>query len=267
MPLPSLRWSETWRVLVYTVAIALAFIVLGRVEMALFSARGAGDSLARGGVGHEDAALARQAEDVAVQSRAALAQVPGHRAVAFRLGYDLGFASAFIGSYAMSPPEIRAKARAIGERHLALARQLAESLGIAGVAELAVRNPAEYATLNQRFESDESGVAAQIERRLSPAHRHLYLLGALVGGEASTVESSGGELTQPPVTPIRRHATLAGVAPELYLPLATAPRGQTPAQVLARYRTALDALSADLAARDSGEAPESASASASAVPR
>ena len=158
----------------------------------------------------------------------------------------------------MSPPDVQAKARAIGERHLALARQLADSLGIAGVAELPVRNPKEYATLNQRFEDDENGIAAAIERSLSPVHRHLYLLGAQIGGEASTVESSGGELTQPPATLIRRHATLAGVAPELYLPLATAPRGETPAQVLARYRTALNALSADLAARDAGQAPASA---------
>jgi hypothetical protein len=258
MPLPTVRWSETWRVLVYTAALALAFIVLGRIEMALFSALG--DSLAPGDVAHEDAELARQAEDVAAQSRAALARLPGQRAVAFRLGYDLGFASAFIGSYAMSPADVQAKARAIGERHLAFARQLAEPLGIAGVAELPVRNPKEYATLNQRFEDDENGVAAAIERRLSPAHRQLYLLGAQIGGEAATVESSGGELIQPPATLIRRHATLAGVAPELWLPLATAPRGQTPAQVLARYRTALNALSADLAARDAGGAPPSASA-------
>jgi len=48
MPLPSLRWSELWRVLVYTAAIALAFIALGRIELAIFSALGAGDSLVRG---------------------------------------------------------------------------------------------------------------------------------------------------------------------------------------------------------------------------
>jgi hypothetical protein len=257
MTLPSLRWSEIWRVLAYTVAITLAFIVLGRLEMAAFSALGAGDSLARGGVPREDAALTRQAEEIAVQSRAALERIPGQRAVAFRLGYDLGFASAFIGSYAMSTPEVRAKARAIGERHLALARQLAESLAISGVAELPVRNPKEYAALNERFEADENGLGARLEERLSPVHRQLYLLGAQIGGEASSVESSGGELTQPPVTLIRRHATLAGVAPGLWLPLATAPRGETPAQVLARYRSALNALAADLAARDSGEAPAS----------
>jgi hypothetical protein len=254
MPVPSLRWSETWRVLAYTVAIALAFIALGRLELALFSSLGAADSLAHGGVPSEDAALVRQAEQVAAQSRTALERVPGQRSMAFRIGYDLGFASAFIGSYAMSDPQVQAKARPIGERHVDFARQLAGRLGLTGIAELPVHNPKEYATLNERFEADENGLAAQIESRLSPAHRQLYLLGAQVGGEASTVESSAGELTQPPVTLIRRHATLAGVAPELWLPLATGPRGETPGQVLTRYRSALNALAADLAARDAGAA-------------
>jgi hypothetical protein len=254
MPLPSLRWSETWRVLAYTAAIALAFIALGRIELALFSSLGAGDSLARGGVPSEDAALVKQAEQVAAQSRAALMRVPGQRLTAFRIGYDLGFASAFIGSYAMSDPDVQAKARPIGARHVAFARQLAGQLGLGNVAELPVHNPKEYAALNERFEADENGLAAQIESRLSPAHRHLYLLGAQLGGEASTVESSAGKLTQPPVTLIRRHATLAGVAPELWLPLATGPRGEAPAQVLTRYRSSLNALAADLAARDSGAA-------------
>src|SRR5439155_25053344 len=127
---------------------------------------------------------------------------------------------------------------------------------------LAARTPKEYALLAERFEADETGMAARIERRLSPAHRELYLLGAQLGNEAATVESSGGEMLQPPVTLIRRHATLAGVAPELWPPLALQPRGETPAQALARYRSALNALGADLAARDAGERrPESSTPS------
>jgi hypothetical protein len=251
-----MRWSETWRVLAYTAAIALAFVVLGRLEMALFSLFGAENMLARpgGGLPREEAALVGEAEQVAAQSRAALERVPGQRLAAFRIGYDLGYASSLIGSYAMSAPSVQAQARTIGERHVAFARQLAEPLGVVGIAELPVHNPKQYVTLDERFDADESGVAAQIERRLSPAHRHLYLLGAHLGAEASTVESSGGELTQPPVTTIRRHATLAGVAPALWLPLATQPRGELPPQVLARYRGALTALGADLAARDAGGA-------------
>ena len=42
MPMPSLtpRWRESWRVLAYSVALALAFIGLQRLELALFSAFG-----------------------------------------------------------------------------------------------------------------------------------------------------------------------------------------------------------------------------------
>ena len=160
----------------------------------------------------EDAALARQAEQVAAESRAALERVPGQRLAAFRIGYDLGYASSLMGSYAMSAPAVQARARTIAAKHLAFrAASWRERLGIADIAELPVHNPKEYVALNERFEADENGVAAVIEKRLSLAHRHLYLLGAQLGGEASTVESSGGELTQPPVPLIRRHATLAGV--------------------------------------------------------
>jgi len=256
MPHFPMRWSETWRVLAYTAAIALAFIVLGRFEMTLFSALGADNALARGdGSASADAALAHAAEQVAAQSREALDRVPGQRLAAFRIGYDLGYASAFIGSYAMSAPAVQAKARVIGAKHLDIAGRLAEPIGLAGLTELPVHNPKEYVALNERFEADENGVAAVIEKRLSLAHRHLYLLGAQLGGEASTVESSGGELTQPPVALIRRHATLAGVDPALWLPLAVQPPGETPAQTLVRYRSGLTALGTDLAARDAGSAP------------
>jgi hypothetical protein len=255
MSMLSMRWGETWRVLAYTAAIALAFIALGRVEMALFSAAGVADRLALpgGGVPREDAALARDAEAIALQSRAALERVPGQRLAAFRIGYDIGYASSILGSFAMSAPAAQAKVRPIGDRHLALARELTQALGLGEIAELLARTPKDYAVLAARFEADENGLAARIERRLSPAHRELYLLGAQLGNEAATVESSGGELLQPPVPLIRRHATLAGVAPNLWLPLALQPRGETPAQALARYHSALDALAADLAARDAGD--------------
>jgi hypothetical protein len=254
MSMLSMRWGETWRVLAYTAAIALAFVLLGRVEMALFSAFGVENMLAvpGGGVPREDAALAREAEAIALQSRAALERVPGRRMAAFRIGYDIGYASSILGSFAMSAPAVQAKVRPIGERHLAIARELTQALGLGDAAELAARTPKDYAALTERFEADENGLAARIEQRLSPAHRELYLLGAQLGNEAATVESSGGAMLQPPVTLIRRHGTLAGVAPELWLPLALQPRGETPAQALARYHAGLDALAADLAARDAG---------------
>jgi hypothetical protein len=266
MPHFPMRWSETWRVLAYTTAITLAFIVLGRLESGLFDLFGADNALARSeGSARADDALAAAAAQVAAQSRPALERVPGQRLAAFRIGYDLGYASAFMGSYAMSEPAVQAKARVVGARHLDLANQLAAQIEISAITELPVRNPKEYVSLNERFEADENGLAAAIEQRLSPAHRHLYLLGAQLGGEASTVESSGGRLTQPPVALIRRHATLAGVDRALWLPLAEQPRGETPAETLARYRSGLTALATDLAARDAGSAPRASAPGSTAA--
>ncbi|MEO8836263.1 MAG: hypothetical protein ABI364_05955, partial [Caldimonas sp.] len=257
MPTLPLRWSETWRVLAYTAAIALAFIFLGRLEYAAFDALGPGDMLLRASA-DEDAALAREAETVAAASRGALAAMPGRRVAAFAIGYHLGYASSFMGSLAMSSPELQAKARFIGDRHLALARELGAPLGLGALALLPVDNPQQYATLTRRFEADENGVAERIGQRLSPLHRQLYLLGAQLGNEASTVETTNGELTQPPAGLIRRHATLSGIGPALWRPLAFGPRGEQPAQALARYRTALAALGVDLAASDSREVGDTA---------
>src|ERR1700712_5813955 len=131
MPHFAMRWSETWRVLAYTVAITLAFVALGRIEMRLFTAFGVDDALARGdGSAGGDAQLAAAAEQVAAQSRQALDRIPGRRLAAFRIGYDLGYASAFMGSYAMSDPAVQAKARVAGEKHLAIARQLAAQIDL-----------------------------------------------------------------------------------------------------------------------------------------
>lgn len=254
----SVGWSETWRVLAYTVAIALAFVVLGRLESGAMTMFDLDNRMARGEVEapSADAALAREAERIALASRDALARTPGRRAIAFRLGYELGYASTFVGSFANSDATVQAKARVIGDRHVAIAQVNAAAFGIARVDMLPAANLSAYVALNDRFEADENGIGAQIEARASPLHRQLYVLGTLVGGEAADVESSGGKMSQPPGPQIRRHATLAGVDRALWLPLALAPRDTPPEQVLGNYRGALEVLAADLAARDAAsEAP------------
>ena len=245
-------WSEIWRVLAYTVALALAFVLLGRLESGTATLFGLDDRMARSEFGSStgDATLAREAERIALVSRAALARVPGRRAVAFRLGYELGYASTFVGSFANSAPAVQAKAQVIGARHVGIARTQAAAFGIGRVDLLPAPTLSDYVALNERFEADENGIGAQIEARASPLHRQLYLLGALVGGEAADVESSNGRMSRPPGPQIRRHATLAGVDRALWLPLALTPRDTPPEQVLSHYRSALEALAADLAARD-----------------
>ena len=206
-------------------------------------------------------ARAPRPKTLAARSRsAARARCPGQRPVAFRLGYDIGFASEFIGSFAMSdarragqggaigdaPPRARAPAGAIARHRAASPRCRCESPRSSLALHRALRRRRE------RHRRARSSAPVADPSPSLPARR-------AVGGEAATVESSGGELTQPPATLIRRHATLAGVAPALWLPLAADARGETPAQVLARYRAALNALSADLrGARLRGQAPASA---------
>ncbi len=105
--------------------------------------------------------------------------------------------------------------------------------------------------------------AAASRRRLTPAHRHLYLLGAHVGAHTVKVESSGGKLALAPAALVRRHATLAGIAPAIWQPLAADPGRASPAEVVQRHRAALGALDADLAARDA----RSPATSSSVTPR
>ncbi len=172
-----------------------------------------------------------------------------------RLGYELGFAAEFVGSFALSPAPVQARARDVGAPHVAAARALAARLGVGEVEPLPVRTLREFAELNQRYEADEAGLAARIEQQLSPLHRHLFLLGVQIGIASASIEGSGGKLASPPAALIRRHATLAGVAPALWEPLARETHGEAPAQVVGRYRADLLALGNALAAEDAAERP------------
>jgi hypothetical protein len=128
-----------------------------------------------------------------------------------------------------------------------LSREMAHMLGVQEETALATRSLEEFGDMSERIENDDSGAAARVQQQLSPLHSHLYLLGAHVGTEAARIMTTGGEISLPPAKKISRHATLAGIAPALWQPLARMPRDETPAQVQARYRDALNALVAALA--------------------
>ncbi len=268
MTFSSSRWSESWRVLAYAAALALAFIGLERLELALFSAFGSDDVLKRiGGSARDDEHLAIEAAQLAARASAVATPLPaGHRLATFRLGYEIGYASELIGSFAMSDAPVRAKAATIGAAHVQVAQAQARALGVGAVAALPMRNAQEFFALADRLEGDENGLGARIEVRLTPVHRHLYLLGAHVGAEAARIEGSGGKFALPPAPQIRRHAMLAGIAPALWQPLAADARGASPDQVLDRYREALKALGADLATRDANDAVRPPSTTPSAPP-
>ena len=253
MPPPKTPSAEIGRVLAYTLAIALAFIALERLQLALFTAPATAALLQRVGLLDADPAarLAKEADQVATASRDALQRLPhGHRSAALRLGFELGTISQLVGSYAMSPAEVQAAARQRAAPRLAVARQQAQALGLGEVEPLPVRSLREFTELGARYEADESGLAARVEQQLSPLHRHLLLLGVQVGAEAARVEDSGGRFALPPATPIRRHAVLAGINAAVWQPLIIEPRDETPAQVLQRYRAAVDALAAEVARMD-----------------
>ena len=264
----SRRWRETWRVLAYSAALALAFIALQRLEFALLANFGTKDVLARIGAGpHDEERLAVEAAALATRSKALAVALPaGHRPATFRLGYEVGYASELLGSFITSDAAVREKAAAIVEAHVAVAQVQARALGLGDVAALPMRSPAEFFALAERVEKDENGLGARIETRLTPVHRHLYLLGAHVGAEAARIESSGGKFALAPATLIRRHATLAGVAPALWQPLAADVRGETPDQVLARYRAAVNALAVGLTTGEASNTP-SPPATAADTPR
>jgi hypothetical protein len=250
-------FAEVWRVLAYTLAIAIAFVVVGRLQLALFSAPGTQQWLQRMGWVQADpaAALRQQTETIAAASQAALQRLPrGHRMAALRLGYELGYASQLIGVRAMSAPEARAFGQQQAAPHTALAAQIAAQWGLGEAQPLGAESLREFTELGTRYEADESGLAARIESRMSPLHRQLYLLGIQLGGEAARIEDSGGRFSLPPESLIARHATLAGIEPGLWRPLAAPPApGEPPAMVVQRYRAALEALRVAVTAQDAAD--------------
>jgi len=251
------RWRQGWRVAAFSAAAAIAFVALERVELALFDVAGADRLLAATRSEGVDARLAGEADALAARSQRRVGALPpGHRSAAFRLGYELGWASEFVGSFAMSDPAVQARAKAIGDAHVAAARVEARRLGIedAAVAALPSRTLADFVRLQERFERDESGVGARVEASLTPLHRELFLFGTIVGADAATVEGTNGKLAQPSVEAIRRHATLAGVDAKTWQPLVVDPRGVAPDAVVARHRAAVEAVLGALAARDGQDA-------------
>jgi len=247
---PGSRWREVARVLAYTLAIALGFVALGRIELQWLGAASTRQWLERGGLlgEHGDAQLRREAAAIATASLDALARLPaGHKLAALRAGYEVGYTSYLLGTTTGSREAIRLATRAAADSHLALARSLIAPFGVTEVAELPVGNLKQFTELNARLEADESGIAARVQQRMSPLHRQLCQLGEQLGIEAARIDGSGGRLSLPPATLIRRHAMLAGIAQPLWEPLAREPQpDEPPAQVHARYHAALNALAAGL---------------------
>ncbi|MEP7300393.1 MAG: hypothetical protein ABI699_02610 [Caldimonas sp.] len=244
-------WGETWRVLACTLVLALTFIAMESAQTALFRAVLMGGWLSAAGPagGDPDAELLKEAAKVASDSRAAMRRLPpAHRHAAMRLGYELGYASSYLGISSWSGASPSPMTRMMFEFRVDNAQRLAQALGLPTMQPLPVTNLRAFNELNQRFDRDEDGSAALVQRVLTPQHRHLYSLGLLVGAEAARVDFSRGGAALPPAHLIRRHATLAGIPPTLWQPMARPPAtGEPPAAIVTRYLVAFGALENALA--------------------
>lgn len=247
------RLGEAWRVLAYALALALAFVLLGRAQLALFTAPLTQSLLQRLGLLHgaSDAQLQAQAQQVAAASGEAMQRAPaGHRLDTLRLGYELGYVSERVAFFALASASAREQARALLAPRAASADALAGKLGVAPAQPLDSTSLRQFNELDARYEADENGLGARLEQRLSPWHRHVYLLGVHIGIESARIEASSGAHSLPPASLIRRHATLAGIDAALWQPLAAAPAGQPPALWQQHYRDAVQALATALAQQD-----------------
>ena len=129
----------------------------------------------------------------------------------------------------------------------------AHALGLGSITMLPMRTLDDFHQLPERIESDETGVAERVGSQLSPRHKHLFLLAMHVGAEWARVRGSEGELLAPDRDRIGRHATLAGIPPGLWEPLATRPSSSGGELVMADYRKAIDTLEMRLCCINGGQ--------------
>jgi hypothetical protein len=240
------RLGENGRIIGITIVLTTLYLLLQQIWLQLPTLLTGSHFFERPSA----AELRREAEEVAQASRKTLQSAPpSARHDIWQLGFHLGYASEFVGSYAMSAADVQAKARQLTEPVLVEANRLSQVLGLGPVNPLVTRTLDDFARITQRIEADETGLAKRISETLSPYHHHLFLLGMHLGTEAARIVGSNGSLSLPPRTQIRRHATVIGIPPALWEPLATAPRpGEQPGEVLARYRNGLTTLGASLSA-------------------
>jgi hypothetical protein len=242
--MPSLRIGERGRIIGITIVITTLYLLLQQAWLGLTGLLSGQSILERPSA----AELDREAKEVAKFSEKALQTAPAaSRYAIWQLGFNLGSVSQVVGSYAMSGEDVQIKARKAAEPALAESNSLAQTLGLGPVTPLATQTLDDFARLTDRIEADETGLAERVTVTFSRYHRHLFLLGMHLGTEAARIQWSGGSLSLPPRAQIRRHATLAGIPPALWEPLAAAPGyGEQPGEVLARYRNGLTALVATL---------------------
>ena len=215
-------WREPQRFLLATVAITLLYLGIQAFWM-----WGAAE-LAHVGWTVNDPArtYAVEAAEIAEKSRQReQALDPQFPQRVFRLGFEYGYLSQWLGGYGQQPEDVMAKLARPVEAHIRRLDETAVLLGVAPVSRLPVRTAADFSGLTQRLEDDPDGVAGRVEQVGSARLRHLFLLATHVGTMTAALDSPG-DLTPIPATRlIGKHATLAGVREALWRPLGLVSRG------------------------------------------
>ncbi|MEJ8823240.1 hypothetical protein WKW80_14535 [Variovorax humicola] len=209
-------------------------------------------------------ALEREAAQVAILSATReTALTPAHRLAAWNLGLGMGYASQYLSGFANSPPAEQQRARAALEPLISKAEQNAAFLQVEGPVVIESKSVFEAASLRRRIEADDTGMEARIGERVSIRHRHLYQLGMHVGMQLAIFDRQTAiasrdpgyhEQSPPPRIEIKRHATLAGLSPAQWEPLAAMPSAAAYAGVAEAYRTAIAATDSSILAIPTGVA-------------
>jgi hypothetical protein len=194
--------------------------------------------------------LGDEAQQVDEQSAPRESQLtPAHREAAYALGFHLAYAAVVLGpAAASSAAREESRRRLVPEAERA--RRHAQILGIGDAQPFDVSTPSKYLGLAAAIQADETGLAAQIGSSMTPRHKHLFLMGALVGTAAGQVyvASMFEETPWPaPSLAIAHHATLAGVPPALWEPLVQLDTGRPADEVAKNYHDAAITLSRALA--------------------
>lgn len=237
--MPSSRQTRSLRFLAAALAVTLLYVAIDALQMRLvhhFAVRG---QLG----GKPELEFADEAREIQARSTPLEAnRSAGHRYRVFNLGLRLGYLSQWLGGYGKQPEETMAMLRKPVEPMIAQMDTLAAALGIGPVAMMPVRTTAEFSALTARLENDEWGIAARIEAAGSPRDQHLFQFAVHAGVMLASLEGKLDLLPVPQSKLIGRHATLAGIAPEVWKPLARLDTDGDRAHTLAAYRAALEAV-------------------------
>ena len=210
------HWRELRRFLL--AALALTALYLGIQSIWMWGASQLGQ---RGWTLNDPAlAYAAAAAEIAERSRQREAALDPHFAErVFRLGFEYGYLSQWLGGYGKQPDAVMQELSRPVAAHRRRLDELAAQLGVTPVDRLPVRTAADFSGLTQRIEDDPAGVAGRIEAAGSLRLRHLFLFAAHAGTETAALESLGDLTPIPAAQLIGMHATLAGVPEPLWRPL------------------------------------------------